>query len=234
MQEKTYFEHAASWESNRVAEAIASKKRAYAFAAVLLFVCMIEGVALIGLTPLKTVQLEAIVLDKSQGTIEPLQSLDVVQANLDDVFAKKFLTDFMLSRENYTFDTAEINYYTAAAFMSPALQSQWGGLWNTDNPNSPLNVYKQLNKVRIDINTITLHTKESGRKDVATIRFRKTITNGEVSNTRSYIATVAYRYVTAPTEETVRRINPVGFMVTDYQVDDEISGLDSRKGGRIE
>ncbi|MDR2054255.1 MAG: type IV secretion system protein [Desulfovibrio sp.] len=228
---REYFQNATSWESNRVALALASKRRAYVFAALLLAVCIIQSLALVGLTPLKTVQLEAIVLDRSEGTIQPLQSLKEVQVSLDDVFTKKFITDFMLARENYTYDTAELLYYTAAAFMSPALQTQWGNFWNTKNPESPLNVYKTLNKVRITINTITLHTKESGRKDLATVRFRKTITNGDVATTRAYMATITYSYVAAPTEEAVRRINPVGFMVTEYRVDDEISGLDSRKEG---
>lgn len=228
--QREYFEHAATFESNRVAEALSSKRRAYVFATLLLFLCIVQGIALLFLMPLKSVQLEAIVLDKSQGTIQPLQSLDVVQTELDEVFTKKFITDFMLARENYTFDTAEINYYTAAAFMSPALQTQWGSLWNTENPGSPLNVYKQLAKVRIDINAITLHTKESGRKDVATIRFRKTITNGELTTVRAYVATLVYKYVAAPTEEAIRRINPIGFVVTEYRVDDEISGLNVREG----
>lgn len=232
--QREYFEHAATWESNRVANALASTRRAYFFALLLLIVVIIQSLALIFLTPLKTVQLEAIVMDKSQGLIQPLQRLEEVQASLDDVFTKKFITDFMLSRENYTYDTAEMLYYNAAAFMSPPLQTQWGSLWDTKNPESPLNAYKTLNKVRININTITLHTKESGRKDVATVRFKKIITNGEVTNTRSYIATITYKYVSAPTEEAVRRINPVGFMVMDYQVDDEISGLDVRKGSVAE
>lgn len=229
--QREYFEHAATWESNRVASALASKRRAYFFALLLLIVVIIQGFALVALTPLKTVQLEAIVMDKSQGTIQPLQRLDEVQVTLDDVFTKKFLTDFMLARENYTFDTAEVNYYTAAAFMSQPLQTQWGSFWDTKNPESPLNVYKTLNKVRITINTITLHEKENGRKDVATVRFKKSITNGEVTTNRSYIATITFKYVSAPTEEAVRRINPVGFQVTNYQVDDEISGLDTRKEG---
>ena len=124
--EREYFKNAASWESNRVASALASKRRAYFFAALLLILCIMQAFALVGLMPLKRVQLEAIVLDRSQCTIEPLQSLKEVQVSLDEVFTKKFITDFMLARENYSFDTAEILYYTAAAFMSPQLQTQWG------------------------------------------------------------------------------------------------------------
>jgi type IV secretion system protein VirB8 len=223
--ELEYYKQAASWESNRVSTALASRRRSYILCIFLLIVAGVQSIALVGLTPLKTVQLEVLVLDKSQGTIQPLQSLAEVQVDIDDVFTKKFITDFMLARENFTFDTAELLYYTAAAFMAPALQTQWGNLWNTDNPESPLNVYKTLGKVRIDINTITLHIKNSGKKDVASVRFRKTISNGDLNTTRAYIATITYKYSSSPTEEAVRRINPIGFMVTEYQVDDEISGL---------
>jgi type IV secretion system protein VirB8 len=231
MDDRSYFQHAASWESNRIAVTLASRRRAYAF---LVFSLALNGlltIALVLLLPLKQIQLEAIVLDRSQGTIEPLTSLQVVQANVDEVFTKKFITDFMLARENYSFDTAELLYYTAAAFMSPQLQAQWSAFWMPQNRESPMTVYKNLTVVKIQINSITLHTKESGRKDLATIRFKKTVANGEISVTHAYVATLAYSYVSAPTAEAIRRINPIGFMVTEYRVDDEISGIDSRKEG---
>jgi len=229
--ERLYFAEARSWESNRVANALASKRRAYAFLVFTIVVCCLQASALVLLMPLKHIQLEAIVMDKSQGTVEPLQRLEIVQANLDEVFTKKFISDFMLARESYSFDTAELLYFTAAAFMSPALQTQWSSHWMPQNPNNPLTVYKNLTTVRVLINSITLHTKESGRKDIATVRFKKTVSSGDISITHAYVATLVYAYVSAPTAEAIRRINPVGFQVTEYRVDDEISGIDTRKEG---
>lgn len=213
-----------SWDTDRVARAMTSARRAWAVAAFAGLLALLAILAVCFLTPLKTVENNLLVMDKSQGTIEPLQKVDVVTAKIDEIFTRKFISDFMLARENYTYDTAEINYYTAAAFMSPQLQVQWGNYYNPNNEHSPLSVYKNDTKVNINIKSIVIHTKESGMQDVATVRFTKFVTKGDLVTSRNYVATITYRYVNEPKEEKLLRINPIGFMITDYRVDAEIGG----------
>ena len=213
-----------SWETDRVARAMTSARRAWTVAAFAGLLALLSILAVVFLTPLKTVENNLLVMDRSQGTIEPLQKLDVVIANVDEIFTRKFISDFMLARENYTYDTAEINYYTAAAFMSPQLQVQWGNFYNPNNENSPLSVYKNDTKVNINIKSIVIHTKDSGMQDVATVRFTKTISKGDLKTSKNYISTITYRYVNEPKEEKLLRINPIGFMILDYRVDAEIGG----------
>lgn len=223
-KDTTLFERGRSWESDRVARAMLSARRAWMVAAFAGLLALISILAVCFLTPLKTVENNLLVMDRSQGTIEPLQKPDVVIAQIDEIFTRKFISDFMLARENYTYDTAEINYYTAAAFMSPQLQVQWGNFYNPSNENSPLSVYKNDTKVNINISSIVIHTKDSGLQDVATIRFTKFISKGDVKTNRNYVATITYRYVNEPKEEKLMRINPLGFMILDYRVDAEIGG----------
>lgn len=221
---RSIYEGGRSWETDRVARAITSARRAWTVAAFAGLLALLAVLAVCFLTPLKTVENNLLVMDKSQGTIEPLQKLDVVIANVDEIFTRKFISDFMIARENYTYDTAEINYYTAAAFMSPQLQVQWGNYYNPNNENSPLFVYKNDTKVHISIKSIVIHTKDSGMQDVATVRFTKFISKGDVKTSRNYVATITYRYVNEPKEEKLMRINPIGFMILDYRVDAEIGG----------
>lgn len=223
-KERSIYDGGRSWETDRVARAMTSARRAWTVAAFAGLLALLAVLAVCFLTPLKTVENNLLVMDKSQGTIEPLQKLDVVIANVDEIFTRKFISDFMLARENYTYDTAEINYYTAAAFMSPQLQVQWGNFYNPNNENSPLFVYKNDTKVHISIKSIVIYTKDSGMQDVATVRFTKYISKGDVKTSRNYVATITYRYVNEPKEEKLMRINPIGFMILDYRVDAEIGG----------
>jgi type IV secretion system protein VirB8 len=178
--------------------------------------------AVLGLTPLKTVvPPKVLMVDKATATVTELQTLEEVRVTMEEAATRKALNDFLLARENYTFDTAELNYYTAAAFMSSQLQTQWAAYWDDGNPNSPFKVYKNDVKVRININTIT----PAASKNVATVRFTKEIQRGNLTPlVTRHIATVTYKYVNSPTEEKLRRINPFGFQVTDYRVDPEIGG----------
>lgn len=220
-----YLAEANSWDKSRKIQSQNSEKRAWrvAYASMAIAGLAVLGVSM--LTPLKTVKTEMFVADKATGTFEPLQSLGVVQVSLDEVFHRKFLRDFLLARENYTAETAENNYYTAAAFMSPKLQEGWGSLWKPENPDNPINVYKS-GKVRNEIISISLKRKEDGTQDVATIRFAKKIegTGTDKDGTRIWVATITYRFVDSPKDQKERLINPAGFQVIDYQTDSELPG----------
>lgn len=219
-----YLDESNEWEKARKIQSEKSEKRAWMMTYIFAALATVSIIAVSALTPLKTVKTEIFVADKVTGEIKPLQSLKEVQVSLDEVFHKKFLYEFILARENYTPETAELNYYTAAAFMSPKLQEDWGNLWKPENPQNPMNVYK-TQKVHIEVASIILKQKDDGTQDVATIRFSKTVTGpGAKDSGRFWVATVTYKMVDTPKNEKERLINPAGFQVVDYTVDPEMGG----------
>jgi type IV secretion system protein VirB8 len=165
---------------------------------------------------------QVLVMDKVTGRVEPLVSLAEVQESVDEASTQHYLSEFMRYRENYTYDTAEDGYYGAAAFMSPQLQAQWAAFWDTNNPQSPYNYYKNAATVRMEINSITLNTSGSGAQDTATIRFTRTVKRNAETTVTRWVATLAYKLVNAPTKVRDRRINPLGFQIRTYQVDPDI------------
>lgn len=217
-----YLEKSTSWSDSRIELLEKSETKAWRVTYASSGFTFLTLIALICLLPLKTVKTEILKVDKLTGKVEPLETLKESQITMDEAVTKKFIYDFMLARENYTFDTAELNYYTAAAFMSPQLQRQWEAYWDTNNPENPFKVYKNSTKVVITINSMTIHSKNDGKKDVATIRFSKSIEQGEAKSVTQWVATVTFKYINVPTEEKLRRINPLGFQIIDYRVDQEI------------
>ena len=165
-----------------------------------------------------------LVADSTTGLVKPLISLPEVQESMPDAQVKHYLSEFMRCREGYVNELAEHDYYCAAAFMSPQLQSQWAQFWDTTNPGAPFNVYRNLTHVYADINTITLHTNGFGVQDGATIRFTRHVKSEGRDNQSRWVATIAYKYVNEPTDERDRRTNPVGLQVQVYQVDPDIGG----------
>jgi type IV secretion system protein VirB8 len=219
---EAFLEQSRGFTDSEVQHAQSSEKKAWKVAYAAGGLAFLAVAAVLGLTPLKTVvPPKVLMVDKATATVTELQTLEEVRVSIEEASTRKALNDFLLARENYTFDTAELNYYTAAAFMSAQLQTQWAAYWDDGNPNSPFKVYKNDVKVRININTIT----PSASKGVATVRFTKEIQRGNLTPlVTRHIATVTYKYVNSPTEEKLRRINPFGFQVTDYRVDPEIGG----------
>lgn len=177
------------------------------------------------LFPLKEVRTEVLVLDKNKGQIEPLQTLKEVQISLDESFHYSFLNTLVTSHERFVAGMAEDDYWTVAAFLSPQLQEAWGKEWDTENPKSPLNVYRGK-ELKPEILTITLKQSESnGKITGATIRFRKSIRGGGSADSSAiYVATVSYQLVDVATDPKARRINPLGFQVTWYEAQPETPG----------
>lgn len=167
---------------------------------------------------------EILRVDKTTGATERLISLKEFQQTPEDATIRRNVATFMRARENYTYDTAEDNYYDAAAFMTPQLQQQWGTYWDTANPKSPLNFYKKDTKVHVDLGAITINRNADGLATSIRAGFTRTIKRNDlpVGPSTSWIATIPFHWVNAPTKERDRRVNDLGFEVTDYQVDADI------------
>ena len=168
---------------------------------------------------------EILRVNANTGAVDRLISLKDYQETVDEAAIKRSITAFMRARENYTFDTAETSYFDAAAFMSPQLQSQWAAYWDVSNPRSPLNYYKRDTKVRIEIGAISINRHASGKATSARVSFTRNIKRNDlaVGADTAWIATIVFGFVNVPTQERARRVNDLGFQVTDYQVDADIA-----------
>lgn len=168
---------------------------------------------------------EVLVADKSTGAVERLVSLRDFQETASEATIKRLITSFMRARESYSYDTAEQSYFDGAAFMSPALQGQWAQYWDISNPDSPLTRYKRDTSVRIDIGAITINRDSGGKPTSARVSFTRTIKRNDqvVSPPTHWIATIVFAFANVPQQERARRVNDVGFVVADYQVDADIA-----------
>lgn len=168
---------------------------------------------------------EVLVADKSTGAVERLVSLRDFQETASEATIKRLITSFMRARESYSYDTAEQSYFDGAAFMSPALQAQWAQFWDISNPDSPLTRYRRDTSVRIDIGAITINRNSSGKPTTARVSFTRTIRRNDqiIGPSTSWIATVVFSFASVPLQERARRVNDLGFLVSDYQVDADIA-----------
>lgn len=225
---KILLENSASWADSQAEQSEKSRRTAWRVAAGASAFGALSLVAL-----LTTVVMshrpapppEILLADRSTGAVDRLVSLKDFQDSADEATIKRSITSFMRAREAYTFDTAEQNYFDAAAFMSPALQAQWGQFWDTNNPQSPLNKYKKDTKVRIELGAISINRDSRGKPTSARISFTRRILQNDVliGGETAWLATMSFGFVNAPTQERARRINDLGFQVTDYQVDADIA-----------
>ena len=157
-----------------------------------------------------------LVMDKANNSIHPLMSLEEVKIKYEDALLRRALNTFAICRERYIKDMAEADYFCAASFMSPQLQSQWTKFWDTDNPDGPLARYGNTATVKPEIESIAPRPNLQGIVDTAQIYFSRTITKNGVPATTYWVADIAFKMVNLPKEEGQRRINDIGLQITEY------------------
>jgi type IV secretion system protein VirB8 len=166
---------------------------------------------------------EILVVDKANGIVQPLISLAEFQMVPEEATVRRNVNTFVMAREGYSYEQADIHYYTSAAFMSPQLQTQWAQKWDKSNPESPPNRYKKERKVRIKVGAITVLRNGLGAAIGARASFtRSEIVNDVEETPTEWIANLSFHWVNVPTNERDRRINDLGMEITDYTADRDL------------
>ncbi len=137
---------------------------------------------------------------------------------------------YIMARESYDFALMELGDYwkRVYAMSSPDISRLYDAYHNARNPEAPRNVYGRERAIRVKILSIQLKSPEAtGGRQMATVRFQRSIYDkktGESKALDSKIATLEYTYKSnLAMDEPVRIINPLGFQVVEYRVDNDFA-----------
>lgn len=216
---KAYFAEAASWDHDRLLSANRSKRLAWIVAGVASGLALSGVAAVAMLTPLKTVAPYVITVDKATGASEITASMSgSTPITYNEAVAKYFLADYVRNREGWIPQARKEFFEGVLAMSSRDEQARWTAFYAHDNPKSPQSIFTDLDTVFIAIKSVTFVSK-----NVAQIRFTKTLQHGAVTTDTSAIATVTYDTTDTPTTEQQRFKNPLGLEVQTYRADLEVT-----------
>lgn len=154
-------------------------------------------------------------VDSATGGVDQVTAMRVHEASYGEVVDQYWLNQYVLNRENYDYNTIQLNYDTTALLSSPSVQQEYGALF--EGPSARDVVLS--NRVRIKAHVRSIQPNNRGQ---ATVRFStEEIAPNLRPVVRNFIATVGYTYVNAPMGTEARRVNPLGFQVTSYRADPE-------------
>ena len=129
------------------------------------------------------------------------------------------LRQFVVARESYVQVEREINFRTVVVMSSPAEQQRFAGWYRGGNPQSPQNIYGETGIARVVMRSMTFLAEKT-----AQVRFVRTVSRaGQPDEVRRWLATITFRYVQSAMTLADRQINPLGFEVQEYRLDQEAS-----------
>jgi type IV secretion system protein VirB8 len=214
-----YYAEAASWNRDRVQAMRSSQRAAWWIAGIAAAVALLEALALVLLTPLKTVEPYTLMVDKTTGYVQALKPLDQSKMAPDAALTQSFLVQYVIAREGFDMATLNANYRRVALFSADSARSSYLQQMQASNPQSPLLLYPRTSTVDVQVKSVSPIGTNAALVRFDTVR-------GDAGAQRqpptAWVAVVHYRYSNAPMSLEDRFVNPLGFEVTSYRKDQEV------------
>lgn len=215
-----YLDAAKGWESSEIAAVKASEKRAWRVAMGAAGLSALSILAVVLLTPLKTVEPFVVQVDQI-GAASTVTLLDTKSLTANEALDKYWLARYVNYREEYLSQTSYGNFMATRLLSSQNVGSAYFQHVNPENPQSPTSRYATRGSVEIEVTSITFIGRNHAQ--VRFLRKEKRNVDALPQETR-WIATISYQYLNPPLKESERLINPIGFQVLDYRLDPESIG----------
>ncbi|WP_269716704.1 virB8 family protein [Caulobacter sp. NIBR2454] len=217
-----YFAGADTWAQELEAQRAKSVRIAWRVAGAACAVAVLEGIALVVLTPLKTVTPYTITVDRQSGYVETVRGLKLGELSENEAVTQSFLAQYVMARES--FDAADINagYQKVAAWSMGRARATWLRAYDRANPNGVLNTVPATTVISARILNISMLNETT-----ALVRFETMRLDGgqdEAQPSGAWSSVVTFRYSGAPMRMEDRFVNPLGFQVTEYRRDAERIG----------
>lgn len=216
---QAYYDLASSWVQDREASAMRSGRIAWLIAACAVAVAMLEAVALMLLTPLKTVVPVTLLVDRQTGFVQSLDPVSPPPLGQREALTQSFLAQYVIARESFDGVTIGASYRKVALWSAGSARTAYLSAMGSTDPRNPLNLYP-----RSTVISTTIKSVSPLGSDAALIRFdtrRADRGAGEVLQ-GSWVAIIRYRYAGGPMRLEDRLVNPLGFQVLSYRRDAEV------------
>lgn len=176
--------------------------------------------ALIGLTPLKTVEPFLLRVDNTTGYVDKVNPYEVKGNTVNEAVQRYFLARFIENREGYEWFTVQDMYNFVESTSNKSVFDAYKNYMISDQ--SPVKVLSNRMKMLVKVNGITFLDDST-----AQIRFTKLITEPDGKAAVGYvptkwIATLKFDFSKKITTEQERLLNPLGLNVISYRVDAEV------------
>lgn len=209
-----YYAEADSWAKDRGGALRASRRTAWWVAGGASAIAICEALALLFLTPLKTVEPYTLLVDRQTGFVQQLKPLEAETISRDRALTQSFLVQYVIAREGFDIDMLQNDYRKVALWSTGTAREDYLSGIQVSNPNSPLARLPRSSLVGVEVKSVTPLGDDS-----AMVRFdtQQRDAGGQAHPVQPWVAIVHYGYNGEPMSVADRMINPLGFKVTSYR-----------------
>ena len=207
-----------NWYKDRY-QALLVQRKVLTFITLLSLLCTLVTVAAIAwLAPLKSVEPFVIQVDQRSGITQTVDPMSVKELTANQAVNDFFLVQYIRSRETYSITDIARNYNIVRVMSDP--DKVYPAFVGQADPNNP-----RSNTARLGSGGIrTVKFKSIIYLNPQLVQARLLIEERNDSSVVQYnkIALISFEYIKLNLNNEERYINPLGFRVTDYRLDEDI------------
>ncbi|RDD34575.1 type IV secretion system protein VirB8 [Wolbachia endosymbiont of Cylisticus convexus] len=206
-----------NWNSNRYSTVIAQRNILLLFALILLVAISVSILAIFKISTSSTIEPFVIEIDKKSGIVQLVDPVTVKQYSADEVLNGYFISEYIKAREVFDPYNYNYNYYTKVRlFSSPNVYSEFRNYIKSQSMHDLFNLHSDAK------GELKIHSIQKLGNDALQVRFSIKFTRKDGSSSKkNKIVVMSYKYASLEMNDQQRYINPLGFQVISYRVDDE-------------
>ena len=210
----------AEWYHDLYQSIRVSRNRWFLVGVISISLSALQVIALIFLTPLKTVEPYVLQVDNKSGMTQVLTPLRNQESlTEEEALTKSFIVKYVIARETYDSQDLNRNYDLVRLMSASEEGRRFEESIASGNPSSPIERFKTTTTRSVKISSVSFLDK---KKKTAQVRFITTEASRNEFQENYWVCILTFRYINAPMDENDRLNNPLGFQVVSYRVDQEI------------
>jgi type IV secretion system protein VirB8 len=212
-----------NWEADMSALQSKSARRAWIVAGVSVGIAALAVAALAAVMPLKTVVPHFVTLDKTTGAVEVID-VTAQKVAFSEIEQKYWASLYVQERETYQYTLLQKGYDNVLAWstddVAGVYAQQFSGGKDSKDKILGSNFEELVNVISVSLPPNAVN-KMIVRYELSR---RRTGTQEREGRPRTFVASMAYKFEPAQRGSSAELIrNPLGFRVTAYRLDEEIS-----------
>lgn len=212
-----------NWYKDRYQYVLVWRNIMVVFTLISLVISLVSVTAVRQLTPLKSVEPFVIQVEDKTGITQVVNPITAKELSATEAVNDFFVIQYVKARETYDIGSLQANYDTVRVMSEPSvIFKEYSELLNTRNPASVVNRLGNTGTRRIQIKGVT-YLPSTPPSVLAQARILVEEVDNFKKETRQYhkAALVEFRYEAINLTAQERYINPLGFIVYSYSLNED-------------
>lgn len=206
---------AKNWYSDRYESVLVQRNIVFLFAIIAIFSILL-GVFVIGkIATSRTIEPFIVEIEDATGLTNVVNPMSRRDLSSDEALKRYFIVKFIRARETYSSVELEFNRRIVRLLGDQTVNNEYVR-YIRDNTDAPPTKYGTLNSTSLKIRSIQFLNENT-----AQVRFTVLEDSGAKLKFPK-IATIEFSFTQMELNSEERDVNPLGFQITKYRVDDEI------------